>query len=82
MNLELSTNGEGPFYILVSFLISVFSFFWFSGVPRTKGKYMRIPLGIIPGANPRANARPCLPAFHLVRRRRQFRDLDFGLIQS
>ncbi len=59
-----------------------FLIFWFFGVPRRKGNYMRTPLGIIPGANPRANARPRLPAFHLVRRRRQFRDLDFVLIQS
>jgi hypothetical protein len=67
-----------------SIFLKAFEFwiFWFFGVPRRKGNYMRTPLGIIPGANPRANARPCLPAFHLVRRRRQFRDLDFGLIQS
>ncbi len=67
-----------------SIFLKAFGFwiFWFFGVLRRKGNYMRTPLGIIPGANPRANTRPCLPAFHLVRRRRQFRDLDFGLIQS
>jgi hypothetical protein len=59
-----------------------FGFFGFLGSREGPFMYMRTPLGIIPGANPRANTRPCLPAFHLVRRRRQFRDLDFGLIQS
>jgi hypothetical protein len=73
--------GRAHYIFLKAFGFRIcFLVFW--GPEKEGGTYMRTPLGIIPGANPRANARPCLPAFHLVRRRRQFRDLDFGLIQS